>query len=170
LDDIAISEGYKVNPSPNVERLQQNRADMVSDSLMEQFLCLQDAPYYMTFLLASDEAIPTAFMESAGVAVSASIGEGPHSIYPERSFIQMGGYDILVPFSGEEKGIARNNLAMLKQDVWGKTIAPAGLARIRFLMNGHQAVCAFGFLKIMGKDYRESILTRCAAVRFRLRW
>lgn len=145
LDEIAKSEGYKVNQSPNVQRLQQNRANMIGDSLMEQFLCLQDAPYYMSFLLASNEAIPTALMESAGVAVSASIGEGLHPIYPERSFIQMGGYDILVPFSREEKGVARNNLAILKQEAWGKTIAPARLSRIRFLMNGHQAVCAFRF-------------------------
>ena len=144
FDEIAASEGYKTNPSSNVQRMQEHRAVMVGNALMNQMLSLQDAPFYMTISLASSEKIAATLIEGAGLAVSASIGESLQSIYTEPALIQMGGYDVLFPHK-DEKTIARRNLAALTQEPWGSTLAPAGMARLRYMMNGHEAACAFRF-------------------------
>lgn len=145
LDEISSSEGFRETTTTNVQRIQEHRASMLCNSLMNQLLSLQDSPFYMTILLASTEKIPATLVEGAGLAISASIGEGLHSVYTDPAFIQMGGYDTVFPATKEEKAVARKNLATLGQTPWGKTLAPDALARLRYLVNGHEAACAFRF-------------------------
>lgn len=145
LDEISSSEGFRKNPALQVQRIQEHRSVMVGNALMSQLLSLQDAPFYTTITLASSEKLPATLVEAAGLAVSASIGELPNSIYTEPAFIQMGGYDAAFPVSKEDKLLLRNNLATLSQQPWGDSLAPAGLRRLRYLMNGHESACAFRF-------------------------
>ena len=54
------------------------------------------------------------------------------------------------PVSKEEKTIVRANLATLSQQPWGKSLAPAGMQRLRYMMNGHESACAFRFPEDLG--------------------
>ena len=150
MDEISSSEGFRKNPSPNIQRIQEHRASMVCNALMSQMLSLQDAPFYTTITLASPEKLPATLVEAAGLAVSASIGEVPNSVYTEPAFIQMGGYDVAFPVSKEEKTIVRANLATLSQQPWVNALAPAGMQRLRYMMNGHESACAFRFPEDLG--------------------
>jgi len=150
MDEISSSEGFRKNPSPNIQRIQEHRAAMVCNALMSQMLSLQDAPFYTTITLASPEKLPATLVEAAGLAVSASIGEVPNSAYTEPAFIQMGGYDVAFPVSKEDKNIVRANLATLSQQSWGKSLAPVGMQRLRYMMNGHESACAFRFPEDVG--------------------
>lgn len=153
IDAIALSEGFTENSMPNMQRIQERRANMIRDGLVNQLLSLQDAPFYMTIMLASSETIPSTLVEAAGVAVSASVGEDKTPFLPASSLIQMGGYDLVTPQTKEERLTARGNLSKLTQIPWGKTNAPPELNRIRYMMDGHQAVCAFRF----PEDTREGL-------------
>ncbi len=150
MDEISSSEGFRKNPSPNIQRIQEHRASMVCNALMSQMLSLQDAPFYSTITLASPEKLPATLVEAAGLAVSASIGEVPNSVYTEPAFIQMGGYDVAFPVSKEDKAIVRANLATLSQHSWGKSLASDGMQRLRFMMNGHESACSFRFPEDLG--------------------
>ena len=145
LDEIAHSEGYQPDHSVNIQRIQEQRANMICQGLMGQMLRLQDAPFLITISIASPHPISKTMAEAAGVAVSASVGENPSSVYSEPSFIQMGGYDVIIPASKAEKSIARNNAATLRQDEWGITQSNKSLKRLRFMMDGHEASNAFRF-------------------------
>lgn len=150
-DEISNSEGFRKNPSPNIQRIQEHRASMVCNALMDQLLSLQDAPFYTTITLASPEKLPATLVEAAGLAVSASVGEVPDSPYTRSAFIQMGGYDAVIPLTREEKEIVRDNLSTLSQQPWGQTLAPADAKRLRYLMNGHESACAFRFPEDTGE-------------------
>jgi len=145
IDEITVSEGYQPDLTSNTSRLQSQRAKMISQGLMSQMLRLQDSPFYVSVSLASSSPISKTLAEATGVSVSASIGENPSSMYTEPSFIQMGGYDVIHPSTDTELEVARSNLASLSQTAWGKTVAKEKMKRIRFLMDGHEAVNAFRF-------------------------
>ncbi len=145
LGEISRSEGFQPDPSPNLHRIQQQRASMVCQGLMDQLLRLSDSPFQISVSLASSHLISKTLAEAAGVAVSASVGENPTSVYSDPSFIQMGGYDITIPSNTEEKKIARANAAHLEQTPWGRSTATAGLEKLRFLVDGHEAAYAFRF-------------------------
>ncbi len=150
LRQIARSEGFLSEPAPNQQRIQEQRAHMISQGLLAQTLKLKDAPFLMTVSLSSPEPIGRTLAAAAGVAVSASVGENPVSVYSEPSFIQMGGYDILTPSGTNELTTARDNARTLSQDAWGKSLAGKGLARLRYLMDGNEAVNAFRFPEDLG--------------------
>jgi len=145
LDQVAISEGNQVKPSTSVQRIQEQRAIMIGNGLVSQMLNLQDAPFFMTISIASSSRLPATLIESAGVAFSASVGESLHPLYAEPSFIQMGGYDTVLPADRTEKDTARHNLATLSSNPWGRSLAPQHLSRLRYLVNGHEAICGFRF-------------------------
>ena len=148
--EIARCEGYQPDPAPNLQRIQEQRANMISQGLLTQMLKLQDAPFLMTVSLASPGPISRTLAAAAGVAVSASVGENPASPYHELSFIQMGGYDVVTPSGREELATARENMRTLSQDAWGKSLAGKGLARMRYLLDGNEAVNAFRFPEDLG--------------------
>lgn len=145
IEEISNSEGFQRDPSPNIQRIQEQRAQMLCHGLMNQMLGLQDAPFYVTISLASPKTIPATLAEAAGVAVSAPVGEGPNPVYSEPAFMQMGGYDVVFPSTKEEKKIARKNLAFLELKNWGNHLSNEKLKRIRFMMAGQEAVNAFRF-------------------------
>ncbi|MHC1739755.1 MAG: type IV secretory system conjugative DNA transfer family protein [Anaerolineaceae bacterium] len=145
LDEISHSEGFQPDTQPHIQRIQEQRAQMICQGLMNQLLNLQDAPFMVTISLASSEAISAPLAEAAGIAVSAPIGEGPNPLYSEPSFIQMGGYDVIEPVSEDEKKVALLNVANLKQTNWGQELAQNNLKRIRYMMAGQEAVNAFRF-------------------------
>ncbi|HEY6073497.1 MAG TPA: hypothetical protein VIV15_08930, partial [Anaerolineales bacterium] len=151
LREIARCEGFQPDPAPNLQRIQELRANMVSHGLLAQMLKLQDAPFMMTVSLASPQPIAHTLAASAGVAVSASIGENPVSVYSEPSFIQMGGYDLASPSGPEELATARENMRTLSQNAWGRSLASKSLARMRYLMDGNEAVNAFRFPEDLGE-------------------
>jgi len=145
LDEISHSEGYQFDPSPNIQRIQEQRSQMVSQGLMSQLLNLQDAPFHITISLSSSGNISTSLAEAAGVGVSASIGEGPNPLYSEPSFIQMGGYDVVYPLTANEKKIVCQNAQLMEQEIWGRNLADDKLQRIRYMMAGQEAANAFHF-------------------------
>lgn len=151
LDQIAISEGNQTRPSTSVQRIQEQRAIMIGNGLVSQLLNLQDAPFFLTISIASTTKLPATLIESAGVAFSASVGESLHPLYTEPSFIQKGGYDTILPADKNEKDIARQNLATLSANPWGTSLAPHALSRLRYLVNGHEAICGFRFPEDTGE-------------------
>lgn len=151
LDQIAISEGNQIKPSTCVQRIQEQRATMIGNGLVSQLLNLQDAPFFMTISISSSSKLPSTLIESAGVAFSASVGESLHPIYTEPSFIQMGGYDTVLPADKTERDTARQNLETLSSNPWGSSLAPQALSRLRYLVNGHEAICGFRFPEDTGE-------------------
>lgn len=145
LDEISNCEGFYKEGTINLQRIQEQRAQMVSQALMSQLLHLQDAPFMVMISLVSSGKIANTLAEAAGVAVSAPVGEGPSQLYSEPSFVQMGGYDIAVPTTPDEKSVARNNSHFLEQNEWGKRISADHLFRLRYMMAGQEAANAFRF-------------------------
>lgn len=150
LDEISHCERLPVNLSSNVHRIQAQRAAMVSQALMSQLLNLQDAPFQTTISVASQKKIPIPLAESVGIAVSAPVGEGADPHYTEPTFIQMGGYDVVLPDTENEYKTARCNAAFLAQDYWGRSLTQDSLQRLRYLMAGQEAANAFHFPEDQG--------------------
>ena len=150
LSQISRCEGYQPDPAPNVQRIQEQRAHMVSQGILAQMLRLQNAPFFTLASIASPQPISRPLAEAAGVAVSASVGENPGSVYPEPAFIHMGGYNLVNPTGPEETSTARDNLRTLSQNMWGSSLASRGLERIRYLMDGNEAANAFRFPEDLG--------------------
>ena len=145
LDEIAHSEGFQFDPSPRIQRIQEQRARMISQEIMQQYLTLQDAPFFVRVSLASLGKITQTLAETAGVGITASIGEGVNPIYTEPTFIQMGGYDVVEPANLDEVRSAQRNSEFLESCNWGKSLGPEKLQRIRFLMAGQESANAFHF-------------------------
>lgn len=145
LDSIKSCEGYRSPSSKNLARIQEQRAQILSQGIMDQMLRLQDAPYLLSISLASPESIPTTICEAAGVAVSAPVGEGLNPISVAPLYLQKGGYDVATPSTDEDWRIARRNQAHLSQEYWGRGICPDCALRLRFLMDAYEASSAFRF-------------------------
>ncbi len=151
LDDISNCEGYHPDPSQHIERIQEQRAVMISHGLMEQLLNLQDAPFEVTISLACLKNIPRTLAESAGIAISAPVGEGSDPLHTEPAYIQMGGYDVVVPTTKAQLKVAQENVRSLGQDFWGGSLAQEKTMRLRYLMAGTEAVSAFRFPEDYGQ-------------------
>ena len=145
LDSIKTCEGYRPPTSKNLARIQEQRAQILSQGIMDQMLRLQDAPYLLSISLASPGPIPTTICEAAGVAVSAPVGEGLNPITVAPLYLQKGGYDVVKPLTEEDWLVARRNLKQLSQEFWGKGICPDCACRLRFLMDAYEASSAFRF-------------------------
>jgi hypothetical protein len=64
----------------------------LSQGLLRQYLLLQDAPFYLTFSVGSDEAIDSMLLEFIGLAVTEPIGQGIPPSHPVSSFsLHVGG-------------------------------------------------------------------------------
>lgn len=145
LDSIMTSEGYHAPTTQHMERIQEQRARLLAQGIMDQLLRLQDAPFLVTISLASPERIPTSICEATGVAVSAPVGEGLNPVSVEPLLLQKGGYDVVQPLKSKDLIIARNNLGLLSQNLWETENSSENIRRLRFLMDGYEASCAFRF-------------------------
>lgn len=142
---ISYCEGYRKPRTASV-RIQRNRAVDLGQGLLRQYLLLQDAPYYMTFSVGSDEEIDSMLLEFIGLAITEPIGQGIPARDPTSSFsFHVGGYDIVYPLTDEDYKIARDNMATLAQNPWNRTHVHPEMSRFRFLFDGNEAASAFYF-------------------------
>lgn len=109
------------------------RADALLLAYEEQLTRLQDAPFLLQIVLASDEPINSALVESIGVEITEY--QSPNS-----SCFYCGGYDVVFPESEEDQNKAVAVLDRLEFSPWGQ---PAEFGRWRFLVEAREANCAF---------------------------
>ncbi|MCS7066588.1 MAG: type IV secretion system DNA-binding domain-containing protein, partial [Fimbriimonadales bacterium] len=121
------------------------RATALCEGLLGQLLRLQDAPFLMHVLLASSEPIAPTVLEAAGVEMTCPVGEHSELASASLSGLQMGGYDVVVPSSPEERTVVLQNLQQIEFTPWGESLAPAPLRRARWLVDAHEASGAFRF-------------------------
>ena len=142
---IAFCEGYKLPDSGSI-RIYQNRANSLSQALLRQYLLLQDAPFYLTFNVASSQSIDSMLLEYIGLAITEPIGQGIQAADQVSSYsFHVGGYDIVLPLTKKDCELARINLSNLMQDPWAKTQLARTKQRFRNLFDGNEAVSAFYF-------------------------
>jgi hypothetical protein len=142
--EIARCEGYEPVRDIPVRQLYLERAKLLLQGLMDQYLRLQDAPFFLQIHLASQKPIHRAIAEAIGGTISQSIGSDS---FTERVGyrMQMGGYDILFPSNDSDRSSAKNDFLHPGLTSWGKTLAPEPLKRLRFLVDGYQGASAFRF-------------------------
>jgi len=142
-EQIAFCEGHNTSKNDAV-RIHRARAQSLSLALLGQYLLLQDAPFYMTFSVASETPIDSMLLEYIGQAITQPIGQGINTQHPESSFsFNVGGYDIIIPLTTRDRQKAVGNMMTLSQDYWNKTRINPVLQRFRFLFDGNEAVSAF---------------------------
>lgn len=142
-EQIAYCEGHTAT-GDGVERVQQLRAENLGHALLRQYLVLQDAPFYMTFSIASQKPIDAMLMEYIGLSVTEPIGHGIQTNYAVPNFsFHVGGYDIVVPLADKDAGIARKNMADFAQKPWQNTQLSPERSRLRYLFDGNEAISAF---------------------------
>jgi hypothetical protein len=128
--------------SPTIHEV---RAAAMCEGLLSQLLRLQDAPFLLTITLASPEPLPRTVVEAVGVEVTVPVGSYTPSGFSPLTGLQAGGYDIAFPRTEQEQQKARQNAQFLTFDLWGETLAPAPLRRVRWLVDAHEAAGAFRF-------------------------
>jgi hypothetical protein len=142
-EQIAVCEGHK-DPQDLSERVQKQRAANLGQALLQQYLVLQDAPYYLTFTAASQKPLDYMILEYIGLSITEPIGYEVHKSYPMPYLsLNEGGYDIVVPLTEKDLEIARDNMANLTQKPWQTSHPSADRNRLRFLFHGNEAICAF---------------------------
>lgn len=145
MEEIAKCEGYINPPMENLQRVYNQRAQLLIHGHTNQFLRLQDAPFLFNVSLSSPSPIPPSLSEAVGVAISTPIGQKFDERDADLTLLLTGGYDILVPDVPEQLEAARKNAQNLEYEIWGDSLAPSGLQRLRFLVDGREASSAFRF-------------------------
>jgi hypothetical protein len=142
---IAISEGRITDSTPAV-RVHPKRANTLSYAYLKNYLIYHDAPFYMTFTVASEAPIERMMLEMIGLSITEPIGQNvtPYELVDSFSF-HLGGYDVVSPASNRETDVLIHNMRSLSQESWGETISPAVPQRLRFLFDGNEALTAFHF-------------------------
>jgi len=138
------SEALGREALPGSHAILEARAKAILKALLQQLLSLQDAPYLLNVMMAGPQPFPRMLAEAAGVEITSYVGSPSFSASHEFAGLEAGGYDVVFPNSGEER-IARSNISLLEFQPWGSCLAPAGLERIRWLVDAHEAAGAFRF-------------------------
>lgn len=136
---ISYCEG-STKDADSAMRIQKNRADILSHTLLSQYLTLQDAPFYLTFTVASETLLDRITLEMIGLGITEPIGQvGNASNYT----LHYGGYDVEVPQSQSEQAILIKNMRSLSQGPWPEGPIGKDSPRLRYLFDGKEAVSAF---------------------------
>jgi hypothetical protein len=143
LYEIAKCEGYRSSKQTQFQRIYEQRARILGQSLLAQLLKLQDSPFLLNVYMTSPEVIPVSLAEATGVAISAPIGQGGFENRQEPLHLQMGGFDVVYPKNHKELNKARENTHFFLHQPWGINLASPSLNRIRYLVDGHEASSAF---------------------------
>jgi hypothetical protein len=128
-----------------MQTIHEVRAAAMCEGLLAQLLRLQDAPFLLNITLASPEPLPPTVVEAVGVEVTAPAGNQTYSGNSYMIGLQAGGYDIVFPRTEQERQKACKNVQFLTFDLWGETLAPKPLQRVRWLVDAHEAAGAFRF-------------------------
>lgn len=115
--------------------VQERRAEGVLQGFLRQLARLQDAPFQLQLCIASPAALPRTLVETFGVEIT-----GPVTGEPDRPG---GGYDVLRPRNPGEAARAADNAHWLESVPWGPSLAPAGLARMRDVVDAIEAAGVF---------------------------
>ena len=142
---IAVSEGRNADSTAAV-RVHPKRANTLSYAYLKNYLIYHDAPFYMTFTVASEAPIERMMLEMIGLSITEPIGQNvtPYELVDSFSF-HLGGYDVVSPVTDQETGVLIKNMQSLSQERWGGTISPSVPQRLRFLFDGNEALTAFHF-------------------------
>ncbi|HHJ14253.1 MAG TPA: DUF87 domain-containing protein [Gammaproteobacteria bacterium] len=137
VEEIGKCERYLAGGRPDPVAgnvvVHRRRAELVSRTLLDQLIGLEDAPYLLSIALASEMPLPRTLVEAVGVAITAPVNEEGLG----------GGYDVVFPAGAGETETARRNLSGLGVQPWGKSRMPPALERIRMLVNATEAAGAF---------------------------
>jgi len=145
LQAQATSEGNRLPGAKNLARVQEQRAYLLAQGLLDQMLRLQNAPFMMTVSLASPEPIPDAICQMAGGAVTAPVGDDLKFIPAAPHYLHKGGFVVAQPADDLEWRAARANQERLLQEPWGREDLPESARRLGCLMDGYEAYSAFRF-------------------------
>lgn len=138
-DQISYCEGNTLNED-SVLRIHKIRASILSQTLLSQLLTLQDAPFYMTFTVASEAKLDRINLEMIGLGITEPIGQTGQT---DNFALHNGGYDVAVPKSDAERAILMKNMHSLSQEPWPTEDAKKEIPRLRYLFDGKEAVSAF---------------------------
>ncbi|CRI67841.1 hypothetical protein THIOKS1860010 [Thiocapsa sp. KS1] len=160
--EIAKCEAYLreagATPSPSFpsQTVLHRRALAMVHALVGQLVRLQDAPFLLRMSLASPEPLPRTLLEALGVEAT-----GPVSGSLEHLG---GGYDVLFASDSESARQARDSASWLEPAAWGGSLAPAGLERVRSLVDAVESAGVFS-LPVATGDGLPGIDVRAARSR-----
>lgn len=130
--------------SQSLVRVQRRRAEILGHGLLRQYLSLQDAPFYMTFTVASETRLDRINLEMIGLGITEPVGQNVVLDQQLNNFaFHIGGYDVVLPRSDSERSIARENMLSLSQALWQDNRPTEVSTRLRFLFDGNEAISAF---------------------------
>jgi hypothetical protein len=153
-NQISYCEGSTLNED-SVLRIHRIRANILSQTLLSQYLTLQDAPFYMTFTVASESKLDRINLEMIGLGITDPIGQTGSQ---DNFALHNGGYDVVVPKSETEQSVLMNNMGSLSQNLWPIEDAEKEVPRLRYLFDGKEAVSAF-YLPINNEENLPGIRT-----------
>jgi len=131
------------------------RVNTLIDGLLRQFLTLQDAPFYLTFTVASESALDRINLEMIGLGLTEPIGQYGGS---DTSTLHFGGYDVVRPEILSEHKILVENMRLLSQKPWPVETHTQDIPRLRYLFDGKEAASAF-YLPINAEGNLPGITT-----------
>lgn len=122
----------------------QRRARALSEMLLIHLLKLQDAPFLLRSALASPSIIPRTLLETVGVEVTEPVGAAERRSHAQDpAGLLLGGYDVVEPADPGEESAARDALRSMSITMWGASLAPSSLRRLRSLVDAHEAAGIF---------------------------
>lgn len=151
-------EDNEINTSPLHSGLLETRAKALANGLMQKLAGLEDAPFLMQITVASPAPLGETLVETIGTEITRPPARTIASDESAWNFFG-GGYDIALPCTEADRGHLRTCFERLSIHPWGSSLAPESLRRIRHLMSGDEAACAFR-LPVCGPDGIEGISVR----------
>ncbi len=133
-----IEDGMRRDDS--MMEIQKIRANILIDGLLRQYLTLQDAPFYLTFTVASESMLDRIILEMIGLGITEPIGQ---SGAENNHTLHFGGYDVARPQADIEQAILIENMRSLSQRPWPVEGSDQETPRLRYLFDGKEAVSAF---------------------------
>lgn len=135
----AVVDVSRFNPSLQVY------AEALRQAIASQAMRLQDAPFLLRIQLAGPEPISQGLVDTLGVEITETVGNGSQKAAPVLIRHLAGGYDWVVPASADRLELAASNLRYLEHQTWVASLAPESLQRWRYLVDPEEANAAFRF-------------------------
>jgi hypothetical protein len=142
---ISLCEG-KTSPDGSKLSIPQSRSIGLTNALLKQYLLLQDAPYMMSFFVSSPLPIDNLILEFCGLALTEPVAYGAYADkLAHADLYNVGGYDVEVPQSNNEKAALTKCVEELSHHIWLDEEQNPIHHRLLHLVEANEALCSFYF-------------------------
>ncbi|MCS7305727.1 MAG: type IV secretion system DNA-binding domain-containing protein [Thermoguttaceae bacterium] len=146
------------------QTISEGRARALRSGWLKHLEQLQSAPFFLTISLASPQPMSKMLLEAMAGELFCTCAEEDLEKQWEIGGFSGGGWQIVYPTNEEEKEKAEINIQQLGHTLWGTSLAPEPLRRLRCLVNATEAAGAFRFPIAFGEELAGM---EVRAVRFR---